>query len=233
MTRGTSRRGPGLGPPLLLNLLAGDTLNRAPSCSSRAPLRLTPPSSPSPPSLPTSCAPRCKLWVTRGDQGPAAARRCHHDGHNLPRPEQARGVRRPEWSRSRRRRQGPPRTASRWTRSSSIKGGRGNVAEGKTNVLQGRYQVGRVLGLVRGGGLRPDLRTGRLQLGAFIVLCGLTHLLAAFTYEPHPFVLVLLLTVAKCLTAITLLRLIPQQRSCSASRAARACSRARPTSSRS
>uniref|UniRef100_A0A453Q495 histidine kinase n=1 Tax=Aegilops tauschii subsp. strangulata TaxID=200361 RepID=A0A453Q495_AEGTS len=56
-----------------------------------------------------------------------------------------------------------------------------------------------------------------VQFGAFIVLCGLTHLLAAFTYEPHPFVLVLLLTVAKFLTAlvsfltaITLLTLIPQ-----------------------
>jgi ethylene receptor len=56
-----------------------------------------------------------------------------------------------------------------------------------------------------------------VQFGAFIVLCGLTHLLAAFTYEPHPFVLVLLLTAAKFLTAlvsfltaITLLTLIPQ-----------------------
>ncbi|KAL6911269.1 hypothetical protein ACP4OV_000074 [Aristida adscensionis] len=56
-----------------------------------------------------------------------------------------------------------------------------------------------------------------VQFGAFIVLCGLTHLLAAFTYEPHPFMLVLLLTAAKFLTAlvsfltaITLLTLIPQ-----------------------
>nr|BAK05104.1 predicted protein [Hordeum vulgare subsp. vulgare] len=45
-------------------------------------------------------------------------------------------------------------------------------------------------------------RTGRLQFGASIVVCGLTHLLAAFTYEPHSFVLVLLLTVAKCVTAL-------------------------------
>ncbi|PWZ28101.1 Ethylene receptor 3 [Zea mays] len=56
-----------------------------------------------------------------------------------------------------------------------------------------------------------------VQFGAFIVLCGLTHLLAAFTYEPHPFMVVLLLTAAKFLTAlvsfltaITLLTLIPQ-----------------------
>jgi ethylene receptor len=53
--------------------------------------------------------------------------------------------------------------------------------------------------------------------GAFIVLCGLTHLLAAFAYDPHPFLLVLLLTAAKFLTAlvsfltaVTLLTLIPQ-----------------------
>ncbi|XP_062220766.1 ethylene receptor 3-like [Phragmites australis] len=56
-----------------------------------------------------------------------------------------------------------------------------------------------------------------VQFGAFIVLCGLTHLLAAFTNEPHPFMAVLLLTAAKFLTAlvsfltaITLLTLIPQ-----------------------
>ncbi|EEE58062.1 hypothetical protein OsJ_08907 [Oryza sativa Japonica Group] len=56
-----------------------------------------------------------------------------------------------------------------------------------------------------------------VQFGAFIVLCGLTHLLTAFTYEPHPFMVVLLLTTAKFLTAlvsfltaITLLTLIPQ-----------------------
>lgn len=56
-----------------------------------------------------------------------------------------------------------------------------------------------------------------LQFGAFIVLCGLTHLLTVFTYEPHSFLLVLSLTVAKFMTAlvsfattITLLTLIPQ-----------------------
>uniref|UniRef100_A0ACD5Z9B4 Uncharacterized protein n=1 Tax=Avena sativa TaxID=4498 RepID=A0ACD5Z9B4_AVESA len=56
-----------------------------------------------------------------------------------------------------------------------------------------------------------------VQFGAFIVLCGLTHLLTAFTYEPHAFALVLFLTAAKFLTAlvsfltaITLLTLIPQ-----------------------
>lgn len=56
-----------------------------------------------------------------------------------------------------------------------------------------------------------------LQFGAFIVLCGLTHLLTVFTYEPHSFLLVLCLTVAKFMTAlvsfattITLLTLIPQ-----------------------
>uniref|UniRef100_A0A0A9BNJ0 Ethylene receptor n=1 Tax=Arundo donax TaxID=35708 RepID=A0A0A9BNJ0_ARUDO len=56
-----------------------------------------------------------------------------------------------------------------------------------------------------------------LQFGAFIVLCGLTHLITVFTYEPHSFHLVLGLTVAKFLTAlvsfataITLLTLIPQ-----------------------
>nr|AIT52525.1 ethylene response 2 [Ananas comosus]ALJ33167.1 EIN4 [Ananas comosus]CAD1843899.1 unnamed protein product [Ananas comosus var. bracteatus] len=56
-----------------------------------------------------------------------------------------------------------------------------------------------------------------IQFGAFIVLCGLTHLLNVFTYEPHSFLLVLSLTVSKFLTAlvsfataITLLTLIPQ-----------------------
>ncbi|XP_062225205.1 ethylene receptor 2-like [Phragmites australis] len=56
-----------------------------------------------------------------------------------------------------------------------------------------------------------------LQFGAFIVLCGLTHLITVFAYEPHSFHLVLALTVAKFLTAlvsfataITLLTLIPQ-----------------------
>ncbi|KAG1354895.1 ethylene receptor 2 [Cocos nucifera] len=53
--------------------------------------------------------------------------------------------------------------------------------------------------------------------GAFIVLCGLTHLLNVFTYEPHSFLLMLSLTVSKFFTAlvsfatsITLLTLIPQ-----------------------
>ncbi|KAF0931329.1 hypothetical protein E2562_004478 [Oryza meyeriana var. granulata] len=56
-----------------------------------------------------------------------------------------------------------------------------------------------------------------LQFGAFIVLCGLTHLITMFTYERHSFHVVLALTVAKFLTAlvsfataITLLTLIPQ-----------------------
>lgn len=56
-----------------------------------------------------------------------------------------------------------------------------------------------------------------LQFGAFIVLCGLTHLVAVFTYGPHSFQVVLALTVGKFLTAlvsfataITLLTLIPQ-----------------------
>ncbi|WOL14916.1 ethylene receptor 2-like [Canna indica] len=56
-----------------------------------------------------------------------------------------------------------------------------------------------------------------LQFGAFIVLCGLTHLLAAFTYEHHSFLLFLALSVLKFLTAlvsvttaVSLLRLIPQ-----------------------
>ncbi|KAJ6851996.1 ethylene receptor 2-like [Iris pallida] len=56
-----------------------------------------------------------------------------------------------------------------------------------------------------------------VQFGAFIVLCGLTHLLNVFTYEPHTFLLMLSLTVSKFLTAlvsfataITLLTLIPQ-----------------------
>lgn len=55
------------------------------------------------------------------------------------------------------------------------------------------------------------------QFGAFIVLCGLTHLLNVFTYEPHSFLLMLSLTISKFLTAlvsfataITLLTLIPQ-----------------------
>lgn len=56
-----------------------------------------------------------------------------------------------------------------------------------------------------------------LQFVAFIVLCGLTHLLNGWTYYgPHSFQLMLSLTVAKlltalvsCATAITLLTLIP------------------------
>ncbi|CAN4114491.1 unnamed protein product [Withania somnifera] len=56
-----------------------------------------------------------------------------------------------------------------------------------------------------------------VQFIAFIVLCGLTHLLNGWTYDPHPsFQLILALTVAKiltalvsCATAITLLTLIP------------------------
>ncbi|CAN1271182.1 Protein EIN4 [Linum perenne] len=56
-----------------------------------------------------------------------------------------------------------------------------------------------------------------LQFIAFIVLCGLTHLLNAWTYYgPHSFQLMLSLTVAKfltalvsCATAITLLTLFP------------------------
>ena len=55
-----------------------------------------------------------------------------------------------------------------------------------------------------------------LQFIAFIVLCGLTHLLNAWTYYgPHSFQLILSLTIAKfltalvsCATAITLLTLI-------------------------
>ncbi|KAJ6384300.1 hypothetical protein OIU78_027578 [Salix suchowensis] len=56
-----------------------------------------------------------------------------------------------------------------------------------------------------------------LQFIAFIVLCGMTHLLNAWTYYgPHTFQLMLSLTIAKfltalvsCATAITLLTLIP------------------------
>ncbi|KAE8725822.1 Ethylene receptor 2 [Hibiscus syriacus] len=56
-----------------------------------------------------------------------------------------------------------------------------------------------------------------VQFIAFIVLCGLTHLLNAWTYYgPHSFQLMLSLTIAKlltalvsCATAITLLTLIP------------------------
>ncbi|MQM08459.1 hypothetical protein Taro_041318 [Colocasia esculenta] len=55
------------------------------------------------------------------------------------------------------------------------------------------------------------------QFVAFIVLCGLSHLLTVFTYEAHSFHLMLALTTSKFLTAlvsfataITLLTLIPQ-----------------------
>ncbi|CAH8365224.1 unnamed protein product [Eruca vesicaria subsp. sativa] len=51
---------------------------------------------------------------------------------------------------------------------------------------------------------------------AFIVLCGMTHLLHGWTYGPHPFKLMVSLTVFKmltalvsCATAITLITLIP------------------------
>ncbi|MQM02256.1 hypothetical protein Taro_035023 [Colocasia esculenta] len=56
-----------------------------------------------------------------------------------------------------------------------------------------------------------------LQFGAFIVLCGLTHFVTVFTYAPHSFLLMLVVTVLKFLTAlvsvataITLVPLIPQ-----------------------
>ncbi|XP_077238934.1 ethylene receptor 2-like [Tasmannia lanceolata] len=56
-----------------------------------------------------------------------------------------------------------------------------------------------------------------LQFGAFIVLCGLTHFVAVWTYAPHSFHVLLALTVLKFLTAlvsfatsITLVTLIPQ-----------------------
>ncbi|KAM7488291.1 hypothetical protein LguiB_025775 [Lonicera macranthoides] len=55
-----------------------------------------------------------------------------------------------------------------------------------------------------------------LQFIAFIVLCGMTHLLNGWTYGPHPFQLMLALTIFKFLTAlvsfataITLVTLIP------------------------
>ncbi|OVA03062.1 Signal transduction response regulator [Macleaya cordata] len=54
------------------------------------------------------------------------------------------------------------------------------------------------------------------QFIAFIVLCGLTHLLNGWTYAPHTFQLMLALTIFKfltalvsCATAITLITLIP------------------------
>ncbi|KAF3791527.1 Ethylene receptor 2 [Nymphaea thermarum] len=56
-----------------------------------------------------------------------------------------------------------------------------------------------------------------VQFGAFIVLCGMTHLLTVWTYAPHSFNLMLSLTIFKfltalvsCATAITLVTLIPQ-----------------------
>ncbi|KAL5711755.1 CUGBP Elav-like member 2 [Ranunculus cassubicifolius] len=55
-----------------------------------------------------------------------------------------------------------------------------------------------------------------VQFIAFIVLCGMTHLLNGWTYAPHTFQLMLALTVFKiltalvsCATAITLITLIP------------------------
>lgn len=55
-----------------------------------------------------------------------------------------------------------------------------------------------------------------LQFIAFIVLCGMTHLLNGWTYGPHPFQLMLALTIFKVLTAlvsfataISLMTLIP------------------------
>ncbi|KAI4369678.1 hypothetical protein MLD38_018094 [Melastoma candidum] len=55
-----------------------------------------------------------------------------------------------------------------------------------------------------------------VQFIAFIVLCGMTHLLNGWTYGPHPFQVMVALTVFKiltafvsCATAITLITLIP------------------------
>lgn len=54
------------------------------------------------------------------------------------------------------------------------------------------------------------------QFIAFIVLCGLTHLISGLAYGPHPFELMVALTISKiltalasCATAITLMTLIP------------------------
>ncbi|KAF9589196.1 hypothetical protein IFM89_019705 [Coptis chinensis] len=54
------------------------------------------------------------------------------------------------------------------------------------------------------------------QFIAFIVLCGMTHLLNGWTYAPHTFLLMLAFTIFKiltalvsCATAITLITLIP------------------------
>ncbi|XP_071938054.1 ethylene receptor 2-like isoform X1 [Coffea arabica] len=55
-----------------------------------------------------------------------------------------------------------------------------------------------------------------LEFVAFIILCGMTHLLNGWTYGPHPFQLMLALTIFKTLTAlvsvataITLISIIP------------------------
>lgn len=54
------------------------------------------------------------------------------------------------------------------------------------------------------------------QFGAFIVLCGLTHLVAIWTYNPHSFNIMLTQTILKvltalvsCATAISLVHIIP------------------------
>ncbi|RZC75950.1 hypothetical protein C5167_001789 [Papaver somniferum] len=54
------------------------------------------------------------------------------------------------------------------------------------------------------------------QFGAFIILCGLTHFLTIFTYDPHTYKLMLSLTILKsltalvsCITSITFVTLIP------------------------
>lgn len=55
-----------------------------------------------------------------------------------------------------------------------------------------------------------------IQFGAFIVLCGLTHFIAIWTYGPHSFLIMLIQTILKiatalvsCATAITLVHVIP------------------------
>lgn len=55
-----------------------------------------------------------------------------------------------------------------------------------------------------------------IQFGAFIVLCGLTHFIAIWTYGPHSFLVMLMQTILKiatalvsCATAITLVHVIP------------------------
>ncbi|KAL3684306.1 hypothetical protein R1sor_002328 [Riccia sorocarpa] len=56
-----------------------------------------------------------------------------------------------------------------------------------------------------------------IQFGAFIVLCGLTHFIAIWTYGPHSYAVVVAQTVLKvltavvsCATAITLVHIIPE-----------------------